>query len=236
MQKLKNDKPKRGEMEFADLAGSGRLAYATSGEPLNIDRELIGCSAYSSGAVDYVTSGSPWGKLLIGAVVSLIPLIGQFFLAGYALRVTRNVMRGDYRLPEWDDFGNDIIHGFLTAAGAFVLAMLLLISMITIVMIPVVMIFGFPIVAYSTARYAITDDFTVFFDLKNNVMGVLRNFEQAIMLILGAIFLAFVAMLVVPLGYVFFFVPGLMASVAVSIAYAYQVGLYGRSLGIVDRR
>lgn len=66
-------------------------------------------------AFGFVTKDDTWiTKVLIGGLVSLIPLIGQFVVSGYSLRVAKNVARGDERpLPEWGEFGDFLTRGFL---------------------------------------------------------------------------------------------------------------------------
>jgi hypothetical protein len=45
-------------------------------------------------------------KIIIGAVMVLIPIIGWLILGGYTLRIMRRVVSGsDVPLPEWTDYG-----------------------------------------------------------------------------------------------------------------------------------
>ena len=61
----------------------------------------------------YVFQDKDWlRKIIIPALVSLIPIIGQFVVLGWALRVTENVIRR-YPQPLPDlDFGGDLGRGF----------------------------------------------------------------------------------------------------------------------------
>ncbi len=58
-------------------------------------------------------------KLGIGVLiylVTLIPFIGwlaSFFIAGYGLECAKTAMKKNYKLPEWTDWGNLWIKGFL---------------------------------------------------------------------------------------------------------------------------
>jgi len=65
-------------------------------------------------AFGYVFEDPRWvTKLVIGAVMVLIPIVGWLVLYGYALRIIRNVVAGDERpLPEWEDFGGLLGLGF----------------------------------------------------------------------------------------------------------------------------
>jgi len=45
-------------------------------------------------------------KILIGGVLLIIPIFGWLVVAGYGLRIMKNVINGsDLPLPEWDDLG-----------------------------------------------------------------------------------------------------------------------------------
>ena len=57
-------------------------------------------------AYTFIMSDPKWiAKVLIGAAVSLVPIL-NLALYGYALDVVKRVYQGtDLPLPEWDDFG-----------------------------------------------------------------------------------------------------------------------------------
>jgi hypothetical protein len=53
-------------------------------------------------------------KLLVPGLVSLIPIVGQFFLVGFGLNVAKHVIEGDPDcLPDLD-FGGDLKRGFVS--------------------------------------------------------------------------------------------------------------------------
>jgi hypothetical protein len=64
-------------------------------------------------AFSYVTEDSEWFKKVgIAALVLLIPVIGPFVLAGWALEITRRVINDELQpLPAWDNFGEYLING-----------------------------------------------------------------------------------------------------------------------------
>lgn len=64
-------------------------------------------------AFGFVFQDKDWlRKVLIAALVSLIPIIGQLVVLGWGLSVTRRVMARDPQpLPDLD-FGNDLARGF----------------------------------------------------------------------------------------------------------------------------
>ncbi|MFW6074198.1 MAG: DUF4013 domain-containing protein [Chloroflexota bacterium] len=73
-------------------------------------------------AFSYITRDREWvKKVLIGGVISIIPIVGAFVLYGYAVRIVRNVLDNvPDPLPEWDDFGAYLTNGFLAFVGVFI--------------------------------------------------------------------------------------------------------------------
>lgn len=65
-------------------------------------------------AFGFVTDDPKWlTKILIGGLISLIPIVGTFLISGYAIATGRRVMeRHPYPLPEWDNMGDLIKKGF----------------------------------------------------------------------------------------------------------------------------
>jgi hypothetical protein len=61
-------------------------------------------------------------KLIIAAVLMLIPVIGWFIVAGWGLEVIRRVIRREapLLLPEWTDFGKLIVDGLLIMVIMFI--------------------------------------------------------------------------------------------------------------------
>jgi hypothetical protein len=70
----------------------------------------------------YVFKDKEWfRKIAIPALVSLIPIIGQFIVMGWGLKATKNVIEGKEHdaLPELD-FGGDLGRGFMAAVISFI--------------------------------------------------------------------------------------------------------------------
>lgn len=62
-------------------------------------------------------------KVVLTAVISLIPIIGQIALIGWLVELTRRVIRGDAEpLPDWADFGGILVLGLKMFAIGFVYA------------------------------------------------------------------------------------------------------------------
>ncbi|MFQ6102401.1 MAG: DUF4013 domain-containing protein [Anaerolineae bacterium] len=88
-------------------------------------------------ATGFVFEDEEWAsKLLLGAVIMLIPIFGGFALLGYAIAVIRNVMAGEPKpLPAWDDLGRYFMDGlmFWVATLIYALPFLILICPIAVV-------------------------------------------------------------------------------------------------------
>ena len=66
-----------------------------------------------------------WKKILIGGLLSLIPIVGQFYVLGYVLEAIKNVIDGrEVPLPEvLENFGGRIVKGLLLSVIALVYAL-----------------------------------------------------------------------------------------------------------------
>ena len=72
-----------------------------------------------SRALAYITDDDDWlQKLLIGGLLSLIPVVGQIYALGYATQVLKNIIQGqESPLPDLtEDFGNKLLQGLIVAA------------------------------------------------------------------------------------------------------------------------
>jgi len=70
-------------------------------------------------------------KIVLTAVISLIPIIGQLALIGWLVELTRRVIRGDTEpLPDWADFGGILVLGLKMFAIGFVYALPLMFAII----------------------------------------------------------------------------------------------------------
>jgi hypothetical protein len=61
----------------------------------------------------FVFEDTEWlSKVIVGALISLIPVLGQMIAMGYMVNVGRNVIRRNPQpLPKWDDFGQFLVDG-----------------------------------------------------------------------------------------------------------------------------
>jgi hypothetical protein len=75
-------------------------------------------------AFSYPFEDDEWlTKLFLGAIVSAVPIL-NFAWGGYTVDIVRNVMNGVARpLPDWSDFGDKFVKGFLIWASGFIYAL-----------------------------------------------------------------------------------------------------------------
>jgi hypothetical protein len=64
-------------------------------------------------SVQYWMSDPQWiKKVLIGAVLFIVPIIGWLIIGGYYIRTVQRISQGaDVPLPEWDQWGDDLVRG-----------------------------------------------------------------------------------------------------------------------------
>lgn len=76
-------------------------------------------------AVQFWTGDPDWiKKVLIGGVLYIVPIIGWLIIGGYYIRTVQKVSAGsDTLLPEWDQWGEDLVRG-LKLVGILLIWML----------------------------------------------------------------------------------------------------------------
>ena len=80
-------------------------------------------------AIGFVFEDEQWlSKLLLGSLISLIPIFGGAAVIGYAIAVLRNVEAGSHRpLPSWDRLGEYFVDGLLFWVAVLIYSIPLLI-------------------------------------------------------------------------------------------------------------
>ncbi len=73
-------------------------------------------------AFSYVFDDEDWIKKIgIGALLSLIPIVGWFVILGWGVEITKRVInKTPETLPDWSDFGGYLTRGFLAFLVLFV--------------------------------------------------------------------------------------------------------------------
>jgi hypothetical protein len=74
----------------------------------------------------YITEDEEWWKqVLIGGLLTLIPIIGPFYALGYQVRLIKNVIEGrEVPLPDaLEDFGDKLVKGLLLMVAMLVYAL-----------------------------------------------------------------------------------------------------------------
>jgi len=82
-------------------------------------------------ALGFVFEDEEWiVKILLGTLILLIPIFGQFALMGYGIAIIRNVRAGSPRpLPAWENLGQYFADGFKFWVASIVYALPILILM-----------------------------------------------------------------------------------------------------------
>lgn len=95
-------------------------------------------------AVRFVFEDEEWiTKILLGIVITLIPIFGGFALAGYVVAIIRNVMAGNPRpLPAWDNLGRYFMDGLMFWIVTFIYALPLFILLCPVALVWVLPAFG----------------------------------------------------------------------------------------------
>lgn len=94
-------------------------------------------------AFSFVFDDPNWvQKIIIGGIVSFIPVIGWFLVMGYMIAVGRNVIRGNPEpLPEWSEFGQYLVDGLYAFVISLVYALPIFLVM-CVVLLPALAIGG----------------------------------------------------------------------------------------------
>lgn len=195
-------------------------------------------------AYTFITSDPKWiSKILIGAAVSLVPIL-NLALYGYALDVLKRVYDGsDLPLPEWDDFGDYFIRGLLVTIGIFIwqLPLLLLICPVVIAgtiaesgwvfllgfacLVPVGILFTVIVGQVVAARYALYREFSTMFEFGEVFAESRRGAGPLLLCVLIYIVATLVGVLagIVTCGIGFFVIgPWLMLAQAHLLGQAYR--------------
>jgi len=95
-------------------------------------------------AIGFVFEDEQWiSKLLLGTVISIIPLFGAAALTGYAIAVLRNVKAGSHRpLPTWDRLGEYLVDGLLFWVATLIYSIPLL-----VLLCPIALVWILPVAA-----------------------------------------------------------------------------------------
>lgn len=196
-------------------------------------------------------------KLLIGAVVSLIPLV-NLIGTGFQLRATREVLRGNENtLPEWDDWGGDFVRGLVVAIFSFIYFLPMTIvyccvsvlagvlngedgsgagSLLLLCILPFMLVYAViagALLAPAYVRYAATDDYNVYLDFGGRLNDVRNTSSDLIMLVIYVMVIGFTIGLIA--GLTFWICGlGLLFAFAAQLMIAHLLGQYGQRLGLGD--
>ena len=197
----------------------------------------------------YVFNDPDWfKKVAIPALCGLIPVVGQFVVAGWALKATRNVIEGNEEnaLPELE-FGQDLGRGFMSfligliyslipivlsgiAGGLFgwgadadqalMVIMYIVGGCIGLIGILVGLLLGFLSMA-GIANYVAKGEFKAAFQFKELFGMLKKSFVSWLLVLLGAILTMGI---VAPLGGIACGIGTLLTTAYGSVVYAHLLG------------
>lgn len=158
-------------------------------------------------------------KILIGGLITLIPLIGAFVAFGYAIEVVRRAYQNEDALPAWDDFGGYLTRGFIGWLGALIWAIpLVIIGFCAFIpaialsdndggasgafivfgyclIIPLAILFQAFVLPILMGRYAVERNFGAMFQFSEVIEEIRRAGSALLMVLVVAIVATFVAQL-----------------------------------------
>lgn len=200
-------------------------------------------------AFSYVFEDKEWfKKIALPALCSLIPVVGQFVLAGWGLKATKNVIEGNEKnaLPNLS-FGADLGRGFMAslitfiyslpvailgglAAGLFVwggnsdetmmIILFIIGGCLGLIGLILGILFGFMGVA-AVANYVAKGQFGAAFNFKQVFGLIKKSFVSWLLVILGQILALGI---IAPLGTI-------ACGIGVLLTMAYGIAVYSHLLG-----
>jgi hypothetical protein len=136
----------------------------------------------------YMLKSGEWGKIIIGALLLLVPIFGWAVAAGYFIRAVRGVAAGDERLPEWTGWGELFTSGLLIVVAGFVYSIpSLIFSRLGVFGSLLSSLWSLAVAVWMPAaiiRYAMTNNFGAFFEFDKIKDFIQKNLNTYIVVIL----------------------------------------------------
>ncbi len=186
----------------------------------------------------FVTDREWLFKLGIATLISLLPLLGNFFVIGYGIRSAQRVRRNEAGLPRWDDFGGDFIRGGTMFVGMIVHVFLFMVPTLIIsellavagaigqfLSLAVVLVFSYFFILMNitaVGNFVITERFAVFFDLQTMLQSVRGQVLRNLVFLLNVYAFATIIVSLVWLG-TELLLPSLFVGAVGTIGYYYLV-------------
>lgn len=209
-------------------------------------------------AIQYPFKSDNWLRnIAIGLLLTLIPIvnwIGSIILMGYGLRIIRNYADHVERMPDFDDFTGDLVRGLwvfmalmLHALPAAFIIMgvsgfmygngeIPMMGLLTLVVAFVLAIVLTIMAWVGVVRYAVTDDAMTMYRVQENFNIAVTNFSATMRLVINLIIFSIIAGVIIMLGFIFLFIPGLIAAVAFQYSQFHMVALWGEDMRLIGRR
>lgn len=200
-------------------------------------------------ALQYPFDDREWlQKLAIIMVLLFIPILGWLVLLGYTMRAARDILNGERGLPEHDDWSGDLARGLGALIGILIYSipsailsgmqgvldhgilscLACCLGFVNLVVSILIMPFEFS----ALARYAATEDISVFLDLPGRFEDVTTHLNEVFILVLNLIVLYFILAMVIPVGLVLCCVPGLLAIAATCLIHSHLLAQWARVLAL----
>lgn len=213
---------------------------------------------YFLDAIQYPFKSDNWVRnIAIGFLLTLIPIvnwIGSIILMGYGLRIIRNYADRIERMPDFDDFTGDLVRGlwvFLALMMHALPAAFIIVgvsgfmyrggdfSMMGILFLVVAFVLAIVLTIMAwvgVVRYAVTDEAATMYRVQENFNIAITNFSATMRLVINMLIFSFVAGAIIMLGFVFLFIPGLIAAIAFQYSQFYMIALWGEDMKLIGRR
>ena len=189
----------------------------------------------------FVTDREWFIKLSIATLISLLPLLGNFFVIGYGVRSAQRVRRNMAGLPRWNDFGGDFIRGGTMFLGMIIHVFLFMLPTLIISEVlaaagaigqilslaAVLALSYFFILMNITAvgNFVVTERFAAFFDLQRMLQVVRGHVLRNLAFLLNVYAFAIIIVGLVWLG-ASLLLPSLFVSAVGTIGYYYLVMMW----------
>lgn len=196
-------------------------------------------------ALQYPFNSKGWiSKAAIGAVLMIIPILGWFTLAGYMVRIIREVMDGNQELPEYD-YGADFSRGlmiFLFSLAYEIPAIIIAVILRSVMGQNVIgqllaSVVGFVIsllITVAMIRYAQTEDTSVYLQLGENANTLTNNLGTVISYFINTLLFGVIAWIMIVIGIFLCVIPALILAPMLYFGYAYMIARFGQDLNLTE--
>ncbi len=196
-------------------------------------------------ALQYPFNSKGWiNKAAIAGIMLVIPLVNIFaaiMLAGYMLRLIREISDGNMELLEFD-YGGDFSRGLTLILYSLIYIIPMLVVSFLLGMLlgrsggllgSIIGFFFSMLIAVVYVRYALTEDTGVFMQFGDNIAILRENLSAAISYLINSFFFGLVGGIIVMIGFVLCVIPGLILLPMLYFGSAYMLVRFGQDMGLM---